>query len=172
MDTDQSRAPCVPQVQVVDLTTDLMAILESATKTAPVRVPGMYHHVQQKHFQFCDAMKFILSRTPLSRQGPHSRGGGRPASQPAALFPPAQIFSPLILNWGGGSFSDALILNHDDGMSPEDWPAADVLLLGVSRVGKLGGTWSIDGLQGSGWAGHVCFCVYGDLKRCMLWWCV
>eukprot|EP00667_Euglena_gracilis_P004108 EG_transcript_4125 len=74
------------QVQVVDLTTDLMAILESATKTAPVRVPGMYHHVQQKHFQFCDAMKFIL--------------------------------------------------NHDDGMSPEDWPAADVLLLGVSRVGK------------------------------------
>jgi hypothetical protein len=61
---------CV-QVPVVDLTTDLMDVLERITKTRPVRVPGMYHHVQEKHFQFCDAMKFVL--------------------------------------------------NHDDGMSPEDW---------------------------------------------------
>eukprot|EP00668_Euglena_longa_P014955 GGOE01018996.1.p1 GENE.GGOE01018996.1~~GGOE01018996.1.p1 ORF type:complete len:620 (-),score=223.30 GGOE01018996.1:659-2518(-) len=74
------------QVPVVDLTTDLMTSLELATRTPPGRVPGMYHQVQEKHFQFCDAMKFIL--------------------------------------------------NHDDGMSPEDWTNADVLLLGVSRVGK------------------------------------
>ncbi len=27
-------------------------------------------------------------------------------------------------------------INHDDGLNPEDWPAAEIVLVGVSRVGK------------------------------------
>ena len=35
--------------------------LEIVTGVAPARVPGLYLMVQDRHFRFCDAMKYVLN---------------------------------------------------------------------------------------------------------------